>query len=203
MKRLVKYNSPLGEEWNKLDTRVRKLIQQKWYSKALKVAKRVLKIAETFGTIHLDVARSLEHLAYIYECQHRYAKAVPFYKRASIIRKKIDGPNNWFLADNFQSLAEIYIIQKQYKKAESLYKRVITILEKILGKNHVDVGRKLEHFGSLYEMQGKYTKAMRIYKQALEISKRALGSKNSYTIDLQKHILELNERVKKKQLFLK
>jgi TonB family protein len=114
--------------WEELDSQAGALYDQGKYHEAISVAKEALKVAEqNFGPKHLNVARSLNELAFLYTEQGRYAEAESLYKQALAIQEKALGPNHPDVAKTLNKLAELYHIQGQETVAEPLYKRAQAI----------------------------------------------------------------------------
>ncbi len=87
-------NDPL-EEAQRLNAEIAKLYKVARYADAIPLAQRALVIYEkVLGPNHLDVATSLNTLAFFYDKQGRYADAEPLYKRALAIREKALGPDH-------------------------------------------------------------------------------------------------------------
>jgi len=71
------------------------------------MAKEALKVAEdTFGEDHLNVAISLNNLAYLYDCQGNHAQSGPLYRRALGILEKTVGPDHFRVGLVLRNMAE-------------------------------------------------------------------------------------------------
>jgi tetratricopeptide (TPR) repeat protein len=79
------------------------------YADAEPPIKQSLAIREkVLGRDHVDVARSLNNLADLYQRQARYADAEPIYKRALDIRERPVGPDHPDTAASVNNLASLY-----------------------------------------------------------------------------------------------
>src|SRR3954451_23673126 len=84
--------------------------RERRYEDAIASAREALAIRENvLGSNHLEVASSLQTLAFIYDNQGRYAEAEPFYKRSLAIREKALGPNDPEMARSLSYLATLYM----------------------------------------------------------------------------------------------
>lgn len=82
-------------KWEELNAQVKSLYGQGKYAEAVPKALEALHVAETsFGSEHINVARSLNKLAELYHAQGKYAEAEPLYKRSLAIREKALGPDH-------------------------------------------------------------------------------------------------------------
>jgi len=119
------------EQALKINAEIVKLFNVGRYADAIPLAQLELAIYEkVLGPNHLDVATSLNTLAFFYEKQGRYADADPFYKRAAAIREKALGPDDPFVGSLLSTLAAIYNNQKRDTEAEPLQKRALEFLRK-------------------------------------------------------------------------
>ena len=81
-----------GGELEILNDEVVSLYQKGEYTRATKVAKKALHIAEeTLGKNHPDVALSLNNLARLYYGQGDYEAALPLYRRSLQINEETPG----------------------------------------------------------------------------------------------------------------
>jgi len=138
--------------WKDLNDKAIALYEQGRYSEGVEVAKLALKAAEeTFGSMHPNVAASLNNLAELYRAQGKYEEAEPLYKRALAIYEKAHGPEHPDVAAVLSNLAVLHYQQGKYAKAEPLYKRALRIYEKALEPEHSDV---LTSRGAQYCLEG-------------------------------------------------
>ncbi|MGZ3646343.1 MAG: DUF2225 domain-containing protein [Ktedonobacteraceae bacterium] len=140
------------------------------YAEAERLAGRALRLREQLlGPVHLDVAQSLDNLAWLYHEQGRYVEAEPLALRALGFREQLLGSLHLDVAQSLRTLAEIYHDNDQDDLAEPLYQQALSIREHHLGPEHPDVAQILKHLGSLYRAQHRFTKAERLYQRALKI----------------------------------
>jgi CHAT domain-containing protein/Tfp pilus assembly protein PilF len=164
------------DEANEFNKRIEKLYSEGKFGEAVPVAERALALREkALGSMHPDVAESLNNLAMLYKAQGAYPKSEPLYVRALGITEKVLGPMHPNVATGLNNLAELYRAQRAYNKAEPLYARALNIREKALGPMHPEVAQSLNSLAEHYRAQGAYAKAEPCYVRALDIREKALG----------------------------
>ncbi len=124
---------------------------------------------------YLNVAASLNNLAWFYDNQGRYEQAEPLYKRALGIREQQLGANHPDTAHSLHGLAALAQHQWKYRQAEALYQRVLSIYEQHLEPEHPFTAQSLNNLASLYHEQGRYTEAQSLFQRALSIREQTLG----------------------------
>ncbi|MEA5624084.1 tetratricopeptide repeat protein, partial [Nostoc sp. UHCC 0251] len=143
-----------------------------WREQSLSVVRK------RFGDEHLDVATSLNNLAFLYDSQGRYSEAEPLYIEALSIRKRLLGDEHPDVATSLNNLAFLYDSQGRYSEAEPLYIEALSIRKRLLGDEHPDVATSLNNLAFLYDSQGRYSEAEPLYIEALSIRKRLLGDEH-------------------------
>jgi tetratricopeptide (TPR) repeat protein len=127
---------------------------------------------------HLDVATSLNNLAYLYESQGRYEQAEPLYQQALAIQKRLLGDEHPDVATSLNNLAALYDSQGRYGQAEPLFQQALEMRKRLLGDEHPDVAQSLNNLAFLYDSQGRYEQAEPLYQQALAMRRRLLGDEH-------------------------
>ncbi|HEY3135428.1 MAG TPA: tetratricopeptide repeat protein [Blastocatellia bacterium] len=135
---------------------------QEQYEKARKTLQRAL------GPDHIDVANSINDLAYTYMLTGKYSQAEPLFEQALAIYEKAQ-PDTRYVADRLGNLAECYDRQGGYEKAEPLYKRVVEIRTSNLDVNPRAAIESLSNLAFLYFERGKYAEAERRFNEALDV----------------------------------
>lgn len=165
-----------------LDRKVGGLLRSGKYEKAMKLAKRSLKIAEkAFGPHHKITASSLFSLARIFKAQQDYDQAEPLYKRAKTIFEKSRGPDDPMTRSVQKGLVSIYYKQQRYVDIEAVYKHSLAINEKAFGRNHIKVASSLFDLANFYYGQGRYTQAEPLHKRRLAIYEKEFGPNHTST----------------------
>jgi tetratricopeptide (TPR) repeat protein len=115
-------------EWKILNDEVKSLYQRGQYDRAVAVAKKALKIAQTTGgPDHPAVAMSLNSLAGLYYTQGRYAQAEPLYKRSLAIKEKALCRHHPDVATSLDNLVALYRKTNHVNEAQALEKRAAGI----------------------------------------------------------------------------
>ncbi len=136
---------------------------------------------QVVGTMHPDVAESLNNLALLYWNQGRYTEAEPLHLRAMTIQEQHLGPDHPDLAESLNDLAALYWNQGRYTEAEPLHLRAMTIQEQHLGPDHPDLTESLNGLAMLYWNQGRYTEAEPLLLRSLAIREQHLGPEHLRT----------------------
>jgi tetratricopeptide (TPR) repeat protein len=126
--------------------------------------------------IDIDLATSLNNLAYLYRSIGKYAQAEPLYVRALAIKEEQLGANHPSTATSLNNLAALYESIGKYAQAEPLYVRALAIREEQLGAHHPDTATSLNNLAYLYYSIGKYAQAEPLYVRALAIREEQLGA---------------------------
>ena len=146
------------------------------YKQAIPWAMKRLNIAQTqLGEENLDVADSLNDLAYLYHSQGRYRDAELLLLKALTIHQQQLGEEHRRVATSFNNLAILYSSQGRNEKAERLYLKALAIRQHQLGDDHPDVAGSLNSLAILYSSQRRYREAEPLYLQALAIRQQQLG----------------------------
>jgi tetratricopeptide (TPR) repeat protein len=125
--------------------------------------------------LELELATSLDNLAFLYDSQGKYEAAEPLFLQALELRKSILGENHPDYATSLNNLAFLYHSQGKYTEAEPLFLQALELRKSILGENHPDYADSLNNVAALYRSQGKYEAAEPLYLQALRLTKSILG----------------------------
>ncbi|MDJ0677882.1 MAG: tetratricopeptide repeat protein [Calothrix sp. MO_167.B42] len=128
--------------------------------------------------LEVDLATSLNNLAYLYYSQGMYSEAEPLYQHALQMGKQLLGESHTDVATNLNNLALLYDSQGRYSEAEPLYQQALQMRKRLLGESHTDVATSLNNLAGLYYSQGKYSEAEPLFQQALQMTKRLLGEEN-------------------------
>ncbi|CBN55057.1 MULTISPECIES: tetratricopeptide repeat protein [Kamptonema] len=137
-----------------------------WYDRCLSLSK------QRFGSEHLNVATSINHLAYIYRLQGRYSEAELLCKQVLEMRQRLLGAEVPEVADSLNQLAILYNLQGKYDDAEALYNQALEMKQRFLGSEHPDVADCFNNLAYLYLSQRRYAEAEPLFEQAIIIYKR-------------------------------
>ena len=146
---------------------------------------------QVVGTMHPDVAESLNNLALLYWNQGRYTEAEPLLLRSLAIREQHLGPEHLRTSESLNNLALLYWKQGRYTEAEPLYQRALTICEQQLGPEHHGVASCLNNLAQLYLVEGRYTEADPLFQRSLAICEQQLGPEHPSTAQILNNLARL------------
>jgi tetratricopeptide (TPR) repeat protein len=124
----------------------------------------------------VELADSLNNLAFLYKTMGDCKTAEPLYLRALEIKKQQLGLDHADTGTSLNNLADLYRLMERYEAAEHLYLSALAISEKQLGPDHLSTGTSLNNLASLYKTMGRYEDAESLFLRALAISKQHSGS---------------------------
>lgn len=174
---IQQYQLLLPEAAELLDRAAMYLREHASYALAEPLYQRALSIWEqTYGSEHIDIARSLGNLANLYSRQGKYALAEEAYKRAlHILEQTVSLDHHQITAAVLNHLASLYYEQGKYRDAELLYERALRLREQEVGPDHLRVASPLNNLALLYQELGKYAEAETLNLRALHIWEQARG----------------------------
>jgi tetratricopeptide (TPR) repeat protein len=182
-----------------------KLAEEGKLAEAVTAAEKALALErQLFGDVHEEVVGSLQWIARLQEQREDFAAARRACREVLTIRRKLDGPGHWRVADARRALEDLERrsglspAQRQRlgeasrlnEEARALYGRgksreairaaqqALAISKEVLGERHPDYANSLNNLAELYEAMGDYGKAEPLCRQALAINKEALGDKH-------------------------
>jgi CHAT domain-containing protein/Tfp pilus assembly protein PilF len=157
-------------EAGKLTQNVMQLYQQGSYYDAIPKAQKSLAIREKIlGKYHLDVAKSLNNLAALYQAVGELERAVNLSQRSLDILEIIQKKDDINIATFSNTLASLYDDQAKYELAEPLYERSLSIFKILQGEEGKGVATTLHNLALLHQHLGRYNLSESLYKQALSI----------------------------------
>jgi len=146
------------------DKKILNFIEAGDYEHALWVAEESYVFSKTFfGDTHLETAKTLNNLAWIYDLLQRYDVAEIFYLRSVGLKKSIYGKHSIELIPTLENLISLYLCQEKFHKAEKTLYDLIEIAE---NKKAPWIFRKavyLCQLADLHERQGNKARAEDFY----------------------------------------
>lgn len=147
------------------------------YAKAEPLYRRALEIKEKqLGSVHPDVAQSLNNLSMLLQAQGEYVEAELLITRALEIYEKQLGTEHREVASSLNNLAYLLYTQDKHIEAEQLLRRALEINEKQLDSDHPDLALSLGNLGLILTDQGKNAEAEPLNRRALAIREKQLGT---------------------------
>jgi tetratricopeptide (TPR) repeat protein len=149
------------------------------YEESRKFLEKARQTYETcFEEEHAELARSLNYLGALDNCEGKYEQSEALLKRSLQIRKKMYNQNHVDKARGLNDLAVLYGNQGRYTQAEPLLKEALQMRKNILGEEHSDVANSLNNLAGIYRYLGRYTQAESLYNDALQMRKKLMGEKH-------------------------
>ncbi len=137
--------------------------------RALEVREKVL------GQDDVEVATTLDTVAFFYYSMGDYARCESLLKRALDIKEKKLEASHPDIAQTLNSFGLVLSDKGDYTKAVTFYQRALQIREKSLGANHPGVATTLNGLATLYIDTADYTKSESLLLRALEIYEKIYG----------------------------
>ncbi len=112
--------------------------------------------------VHLDTARSLQNLAWLYiyqKKQDRYKEAKKLLERSLAIRSTLLGAFHPQVAISLHHLAWLLEAENNYTEAEHLYQQILSIRERSLGPASPKVALTRKHYAALLRKMGREEEA--------------------------------------------
>lgn len=108
------------------------------------------------GSVHPDVAQSLNNLATVLSSQGKYAAAETLFRQALVMKKSLLGAEHPDVAMSLSNLASLLSRQGKYEAAETLFRQALEMRQKQQGAEHPDVAVSLNNLAIVLSAQGKY-----------------------------------------------
>ncbi len=167
------------------DYKTEQALAIEYYQKAVELQKEL--------GLDIDLAYTLNNLAFLYNNQGRYSEAEPLYQQALAIRRRLLGEEHPDVATSLNDLAYLYYNQGRYAEAEPLLQQALAIRRRLLGEEHPDVATSLNNLALLYNNQGRYAEAELLYMQALESRDQLLGANHPNTVTVRNNLERLRK----------
>ena len=180
-------------------------VEQRRYSEAEPIFRRVLEIYEKDGSLRSSLPHHLEEFAKVYEAQEKYIAAEELYRRALKICEELDGGSpSWLTMRALDNLAGFCQARGRYPEAEKLFSGSLMIveervrseaaparngwlrwtnrkeLEAMISRSQLPISTALDKLAEIYECQEKYAEAEPLRRRSLEIKERVWGERTSW-----------------------
>eukprot|EP00026_Physarum_polycephalum_P000649 Phypoly_transcript_00650.p1 GENE.Phypoly_transcript_00650~~Phypoly_transcript_00650.p1 ORF type:complete len:1327 (+),score=210.69 Phypoly_transcript_00650:37-4017(+) len=161
------------------------------YAEAL--LRQVLETKRKLLGNHIEVANTLEYLAWTAHATQRYWKALERYEESIKIKTtmhtKMDPLS---IATTLNNIGQTFCAVQKWDDARAHYKKLYELLKAHRGLNHSDCAIALDNLAKLYAQDPEtYEEAQNAYEEALKIKKASLGEKHVYTAITQDHLAQL------------
>ncbi len=122
-----------------------------------------------------ESAKSMHHLAILYEAQGKYEWALSLYEQVYSIYTQHKGFDHPDTASILNDLANFYREGEYFEESERLHLAALGIRVEHLGFNHPDTALSLVNLAAVYHDQRMFDKAEALMKRALAIRETQLG----------------------------
>jgi serine/threonine-protein kinase len=120
-------------------------------------------------------ADSLNDLAIVLQEQGKYEEARVRHDRALELRKKVLGPEHYFVVSSLNNLGTVLGALGKYEEARVAYSNALELREKLLGREHPLVALSYSNLGTAYLELGRYKEAHALFEHALDVREKTLG----------------------------
>ncbi|HEX8433720.1 serine/threonine-protein kinase [Archangium sp.] len=120
-------------------------------------------------------AESLNDLAIVFQEMGKYEEARVRHESALALRKKVLGPEHYFVVASLNNLGTVLGALGKYEEARVAYTSALDLREKLLGREHPLVALSYSNLGTAYLELGRYKEAHALFEHALGIREKALG----------------------------
>ncbi len=135
-------------------------------------------LRRSLGEAHPAYGGTLYNLAYFYDRQGLYPKAMPLYEQAASILEPVLGAGHPRVASILNNLAGLYTEAGRYEEAEPLYQRALEIKARTYGKKHESYANTVSSMAFLYAKRGDYKLAESFFQEALDIREAFYNKKH-------------------------
>jgi tetratricopeptide (TPR) repeat protein len=157
--------STIGEVYNALGQ----------YAKAEEMHRSALALRQAlWGNMNINVADSLDSLAWALLNQGKTVEAEPLFQEALTIRTNLLGHEHVLVAASFYNLGELRYWQGSSEEAEHLFRQSLDMRRKLLGNENVAVAESLSGLSSVLLDLGRPDQAEAAAREALDIQTRVL-----------------------------
>ena len=170
------------------------------YEDAHKAYRMALELVEKNS---IEVAHVYGNIAFVYDNQKEYKKALEYYQKDLNITLQNLGENHPETATTYNNIGLVYHYQKKYTKALEYYEKSLDIKLQTIGENHPDTSTTYGNIGLAYHSQKKHKEALKYYQKSLEIKLQTIGENHPDTATTYRNIgllyKELKECIKAKE----
>jgi tetratricopeptide (TPR) repeat protein len=149
------------------------------YDKALDFYERCLDIRnKTLGTMHPDVAYSINSIGNVLRRKGEYDKALVFFQKGLEIRILLYGAEHLSVAKSKNNIANALSDLGNLEKALEMYQQSLDILLKTLGAEHPLVAISNNNIGILWDHKSEYDKALEFFQKSLTTKLKTFGEEH-------------------------
>jgi CHAT domain-containing protein/Tfp pilus assembly protein PilF len=110
--------------------------------------------------------------------QGKPLQAVPLYRRALELRRRLHGKKHPSYATRVNNLGFLYHELGDHQAALPLYREALAVRKEALGTSHPAFAASLNNLGALLQDMGDYGAALSLYRQAADLNRQIHGEKH-------------------------
>ena len=151
------------------------------FSESLEIYFKVIDLTND-DILKLD---SYSGVGIIYMKEARFAEAIDYFKKASMISEKIFDKQSVFTAGSYNNLGHAYLENNNDSLSEIYYKKAMEICYKIPPNPKVSevITESLFRLGQIYQSRKIYTRALDYFDVGREISEKEFGKEDLITVN--------------------
>jgi tetratricopeptide (TPR) repeat protein len=149
------------------DQKILDLVRAGNYEQALWIAEEAVEYSRShFGESHLETAKTLNNLAWIYDLLQRYADAERLYLRVIALKIAVCGDTAVELVPTLENLKSLYLHLQEYSKTEKVLRKLIHIVTSKLEPWFLREAVYLCELAEVYEKMANPVVAEAYYQQS-------------------------------------
>ncbi len=144
--------------------------------KAIEALTKSIEIFEKTGNEKsIEIAKSYNDLANIYDQEEQLDKAIAFHQKSLAIKHEVLREKHPEIGVSYYNLAQAYLDKGDLEKAITFYKKTLSIDITTFGEEHRWVAEDYSNISQCYHIKGSYELAMQYARKAADILHTAYG----------------------------
>ncbi len=131
---------------------------------------------DTFGDQHIETAKTLNNLAWIYDLLDQRKTAERLYSRSLDIKASIFGESSPELITTLENLTTLYLTGGEYEKSEMLLRKLIGIVRRQPEPLCFREAVYLTQLAEIKAKQNEYTAAEQLYWKCIAFTERKMAA---------------------------
>lgn len=149
------------------DQKILDLVKVGNYGQALWVAEEAFEYSKSyFGENHLETAKTLNNLAWIYDLLQQYDEAERLYLQVIALKIAVGGETAVELVPTLENLKSLYLHLQEYRKAEKVLHKLMYIVKSKIKPWFLREAVYLCELAEIYEKMAKPAVAEGYYQQS-------------------------------------
>lgn len=146
------------------------------YAGSLELAREAYEIRKRrLGTMHPDVADSLQQMAVAYDGLGNYGETLRLSREALAMRRALFGEAHIAVATNLNDLAAFLAHARRLEESRDTHVQALAVYRKVMGEKHPWIAQSLDNLGAtLYEL-GEREREESVKREAMEMRRELFG----------------------------